>query len=571
MDSASISNRFARTKKEISHTPRKGRRIIPHSNSHRENTDQQSYATQFGLSLFALGPILAANETYPDSNDDLSIEHYSPSPLSYDGAQRRGIVEPSPNASSHEEHIEAALNANFPLRDPSPLPKDLELALTFNRDNELEKILEFRHKQMSFLCTIATECMNETERLYLETPEFIKPATGKVHIAFLAHLVKFTGMQGSKWALQFRDGFPMTGKLQQSGVFPFDASAKEDFTSPDSFFATNTVRFQPRAPHAVSRHATPLWREALEQVEAGWLTAPVPLSANGDLLEQKEEKCNIVFRFGSLQADKLRGCDDLRDSMTITACTIRTPITLPGWDHIAAASRILAGTRCSWSFGKVDHKSAYKALPILPRDSRYAVIALWNPDEKRWCAFWPRTQLFGSIAAVLHYNCFSRVIATLICRLLLIPTIGYFDDFGFFARTSDEALTLAHINELVTLIGLELKVEKSVIGTHNIFLGLSAYFPSPNNGMSLVISLPRDKAHRWASLIMEAVVAKCISHSALGSLIGRLSFAQTAVFGKFARSIMKPLYIKLYPPAIFRKSLRLYHVTWSGGRRPCVA
>ena len=136
----------------------------------------------------------------------------------------------------------------------------------------------------------------------------------------------------------------------------------------------------------------------------------------------------------------------------------------------------------------------------------------------------------------------------MICRLLLIPTLGYFGDFGFFARSSGEKEAFAAVTEFLDMLGIELKAEKSVIGATNVFLGLTAFFPRPSNGMSLVISLPREKAHHWARMIQTIIANDTVPHATLESLIGRLSFAQTAVFGRLARAMMKPLYTKLYAP-----------------------
>ena len=41
-----------------------------------------------------------------------------------------------------------------------------------------------------------------------------------------------------------------------------------------------------------------------------------------------------------------------------------------------------------------------------------------------------RTLMFGSIAAVLRYNGFSRIIEELARRIFGIPRTCYFDDFG---------------------------------------------------------------------------------------------------------------------------------------------
>ena len=526
----------------------KRRKRIPHSNSHTNGETVQESATAFSLSKFVFGPNPRLDSPPEETNDNLFIEHYRPAPHSYSGAQRRGIVESFPLAPSYEEHIKGALQASFPLHEPAPLPLDLELALKFNRDSDPSAIREFRSSQMKWLRTIAEECTHITNILYRKTPAAILPATGKIHIALLSHLMEFTRMGGRKWVTQFATGFPMTGCLSQMGVFPLDPDTPTTYTDPKTLFSSNRTRFMSRSLNAVSKKSQCLWDEALEQVNKGWLWPPEPLSPEGAFIARPEEECNIAFRFGVQQSDKLRGCDDLRDSLTNTACVVRTPITLPGWDHIAASARILNTTLCEWSFGKVDHKSAYKALPLRAEDSNYAVIALWNPLAKAWYGSKSRTQLFGSTAAVLHYNCFSRIIASLLCRILAIPTVGYFDDFGFFTRTANENETMAFLLEFLSLLGVELKTEKSAIGNSNVFLGLTAFFPRPSNGMSLVISLPREKAHHWAKIILEIIATAHLSHATLESLIGRLSFAQTSVFGRFARAMLKPLYAKLFSP-----------------------
>ena len=97
-------------------------------------------------------------------------------------------------------------------------------------------------------------------------------------------------------------------------------------------------------------------------------------------------------------------------------------------------------------------------------------------------------------------------------------------------------------------LGLTLEKAKSAICTHNTFLGLPAHFPAPTNRMSLSLSLSPEKESLWASMSDKIVAGGCVSHATPESLIGRLGFAQTAVFGRFARDALKPLYAKLYAP-----------------------
>ena len=536
---------------ESSASPRKKRRAIPFSNRPCEAPCNPPIPTEFDLGNFCFTALPDPHGNEDRYNDDLTIEPYAPSERSYSGKQRKGISEPFPDATTHMEHIKAALAAKFPLNEDIPIPTDLRIALEFNRDNSSRTVADFRTKQLNKLRVIAEECRQETERWYSFTDPKIASATGTVHIALLTHLSRFTRMRGTNWLMQFVTGFPIVGHLHQAGVYNTDDTPVPKLTSPESLFATKTARFKARAPRSVSRSSQQLWDEALQQAEAGWLSPPELLDSDGNFKDNPNEKCNIAFRFGVSQSDKLRGCDDFRDSMTNTACHISTPITLPGWDHIAAAAKILSLSQRPWAFGKIDHRAAYKALPLRPSHIPYAVIALWNPQKREWFAFRPRTQLFGSIAAVLNYNCLSRLIASLACRILLIPTIGYFDDFGFFVSANDADSAMNAFNEFFDIIGFELKREKSAIGQVNTFLGLTAHFPNPSNDMKLSLTLSPDKAEKWSDSIIQIIEERQISHARLESLIGRLAFAQTAVFGRFARAMLKPLYAKLYSPRYF--------------------
>ena len=295
---------------------------------------------------------------------------------------------------------------------------------------------------------------------------------------------------------------------------------------------------------------------------------PEPLNSDGEFRDNPTERCNLAFRFGVSQSDKLRGRDDFRDSLTNQACRINTPITLPGWDHIDSAAKILSAKQVAWSFGEIDHKDAYKSLPLRPGDSKYAVIALRDPTKGGWFGFRPKTQLFGPTAAVLHYNYLSRLMTSLACRLLLIPTVGYFDDFGFLVHATDASLAMSALTELFNTMGFILKVEKSAIGANITFLGLDARYPAPSNHMSLSLSIPADKSTKRARLIDVIISERRISATTLESLIGRLGIAQTAVFGRFAMAMLKPLYAKLYatrcndnlPPPL-RRNLACWRAT----------
>ena len=58
--------------------------------------------------------------------------------------------------------------------------------------------------------------------------------------------------------------------------------------------------------------------------------------------------------------------------------------------------------------------------------------------------------------------------------------------------------------------------------------------------------LTRKKNLRWADQLAQDIKDRSIDHASLDNLIGKLSFAQTTVFGKFVRPLDQPLYGKLH-------------------------
>ena len=143
-------------------------------------------------------------------------------------------------------------------------------------------------------------------------------------------------------------------------------------------------------------------------------------------------EANPAHRFGEQHGGKLRAADDLKRSCANDAAAIQTPIYLPSWDHLVrlcgpywfrSEMRPLATV-------KADHADAYKRLSLAEAHQDTALVTLRNPADQLSFGLIPKTQLVGSTAAMLYYNCFPRSIASLAFRFLKIPCVGCYDDFG---------------------------------------------------------------------------------------------------------------------------------------------
>ena len=478
-------------------------------------------------------------------NDDIYLEPYQPALLHLSGGQRKGIHEPLDRCSSREHHVSCALGEVFPLSSETPLPPETIRAIEFIRSSSDEEVRGTWASQLRAVVELVKLSTPEQCRWNANIPESISAAAGKFQIVAVKKLLRQLGVGGEAWLDQFAFGFPITGKLSQRFLFP-QAKKSTAGIPRDGLFSSAAARFRERAAKSGMKNAAPLWDEAMEQVKEGWLLPPVPLSPDGKPLYWKSKRHNVSFRFGVLQADKLRACDDLKHSMTNLACTVETPIQLLSWDHIAQVSSMLSADGGDWVMFKADHKAAYKQLPIDPADQETAIIALRHPSNSRWYGFVTRTLIFGSVAAVLHYNVFSRIIVALVNRYLGIPLLGYFDDFAAIIRKTLGREALAAFTSFCTTLGIQLKEEKSEVGPRVVFLGLLGSFPCAENGWRLSISLTDDKRRKWSALLSSYLKEGRISHRCLEKLIGRLLFSQTAVFGKFARTQLRPLYQKFH-------------------------
>ena len=111
------------------------------------------------------------------------------------------------------------------------------------------------------------------------------------------------------------------------------------------------------------------------------------------------------------------------------------------------------------------------------------------------------TQLCGSTAAVLHYNCLSRIIALLAWRALNIPCEGYYDDFGMVLPECliERALhAFAGFNKALLI---NLKEKKSEFGTFLEFLGLTVSFRGDGGHIIASLSLAAEKIQKLVELV----------------------------------------------------------------------
>ena len=457
--------------------------------------------------------------------------------------QKRGIALSIDDELIPAEHVSASELTQFPLADVAKLPEDVQAAARYVALTPPSEARAEWKKALKYIEERAQE-LDDTrvhELLAKCHPE-LKDLTGRIHIPLLRELMQQTGMAGSAWVDQFYTGFPLIGTMGEEGVYPRTVD-KEPTATREEVYATSKERFRCRASASASPFDIPLWEEALLQRDKGWLIGPYPIVNGQAVMDGTPKDVNFSFRFGVQQGNKLRAVDDLRQSRANEATSVQTPINLPTWDHFSALCcqvQELAPS-AKLAMGKADHEDAYKHLPLRPEDRDLAAVTLRCHDDGKHYCFLSRTQLFGSTSAVLQYNCLSRVIATLAVRLLKIPVMGYYDDFGLIAPAELTGEALVCFVELNKLLGLRMKPSKTAWGLILEFLGVTVDFSrTPHHPP--ILKLSEERKAKLTLLLRETLAEERTTRAKLQKLTGKLNFAHTAVLGKYAGATCRPLY-----------------------------
>ena len=142
-------------------------------------------------------------------------------------------------------------------------------------------------------------------------------------------------------------------------------------------------------------------------------------------------------------------------------------------------------------------------------------MSLRCPTDGRRYGFLSRTLLFGAAAAVLRYNCFSRILAVLANRIFGLPLMNYSGDVGclitdFYSRPAVRVFT-----SFCRALGIKLKRKKTDVGRRITFLGMDGFFPGRDNGKTPSVDLADSENRKWAERIPDVIEAGAISHNEL--------------------------------------------------------
>ena len=165
-------------------------------------------------------------------------------------------------------------------------------------------------------------------------PPEIKSATGKMKSVAISALLGNYNIGGASWMSQFPYGCQSVGNLSHEGISPWGTSMRQA-PPVEGIWTASRSRCVTLSRSSGFLHAETLWKDALDQVDRGWMAPPLPIDPDGAVATYAQGSVNKAFRFGVDQVAKLRACDGRKQVEANLYCAVRTPIKLPTWGHIA--------------------------------------------------------------------------------------------------------------------------------------------------------------------------------------------------------------------------------------------
>ena len=184
---------------------------------------------------------------------------------------------------------------------------------------------------------------------------------------------------------------------------------------------------------------------------------------------------------------------------------------------------------------KVDLKSAYRSIPINPKNYKFMGLS-WLFDDSCKRSFFVDTKLpFGSRKACYIFTRLSNAIARMLHRKN-VTTVNYLDDILIISENKSQSwLDLDKTINLLVSLGLDINWDKVEPPTQSLsFLGVQI------DTVKRVLSLPPLKLAETKDLINTWLQKKRASKKQILSLLGKLNWCCRVVFGgrTFMRNII---------------------------------
>ena len=204
---------------------------------------------------------------------------------------------------------------------------------------------------------------------------------------------------------------------------------------------------------------------------------------------------------------------------------------------------------------KSDLMSAFRILPILPKQRRVLISKCICPGTQQYMYFVEKNLPFGSSISCTRFQLFSDSLKCLIEFAMgqFFTCTNYLDDYMFISKEEQECNDM--VRSFLTLchnIGCPVALDKTEwASTTMVFLGILL------NGVTHTLSIPEDKRVKALTLTNFAIQKKKVTVKFVQQLTGTLNFINRAIVP--GRAFTRGMYDKLKLKDKRGNQLKQYH------------
>eukprot|EP00435_Cladocopium_sp_Y103_P054836 s1981_g18.t1 len=458
------------------------------------------------------------------------------------------------------DFLARAVEAGHPRNIALSLPSDLQHVMEWNRDAPSYEIYKHRIEFVKFWMQRADELKGDNRFMLDAVPSHLRAILSGKRLAVWQEMIDYYGYPDRQLVRDITNGFPLTGWLPDSQVFP------KDFRPPSMDVGTLQSLSKGMNAHvkkkvlaaADSELAGATWEETERELQEGWMEID-PSSGEGS---------SWAMRFGLQQKEKVRVIDDFSGAGVNQTAGLHERLKIFGIDDIAAliahSLDSVGSAQHPQLLGKtMDLRSAYKQFGICPEDRERIRVATTRPSSAELVLLLVNALPFGatgSVSAFLRISMFLWYVGVIGLKL---AWTSFYDDYTLLSRTDCASNTAWAAECLFDLLGvLFAKEGKKATKFDTTFnaLGVTFDLKSVCDG---AVSIGHTDARRSELLeTLQAILQEeTASSKTLERLRGRLLWFENFVCGRQANFLVAKLGKYVSGDKIARRlTLELKHV-----------
>ena len=329
------------------------------------------------------------------------------------------------------DFLQRAVEVGHPRSVAISLPEDLKKVVDWNREAPVYDIFKCRVDFVKYWTGRAQELRQEDAKLINESPVHLRGLLKGKRLALWQEMVDFFDYPDKRLVDDILRGFPITGWLPDSNVFPKEVKEPSMDTSTLESLSRGMnahVRAKVMAAGAndMSRET---WAETKKELEEGWM-------------EVDSDPCETAawaMRFGLQQKEKVRVIDDFSIAGVNQTTGMYERLKIFGIDDIAALLAYSLDANGDKPHPKmlgktIDLRSAYKQFGICSEDRERIRVATCEPSASQLVLLLVNSLPFGATGSVAAFLRISMFLWYVGMAGLKLAWTAFYDDYTLISR-----------------------------------------------------------------------------------------------------------------------------------------